>query len=44
MQRAIARQAKAERMKRAKIILAEGEFMAAQKLKKAREVLFLIFI
>lgn len=39
MQRAIARQAEAERMKRAKIILAEGEFLAAQKLKEAGEVL-----
>jgi len=39
MQRAIARQAEAERMKRAKIILAEGEYLAAQKLKEAGEVL-----
>ncbi len=39
MQRAIAKQAEAERMKRAKIILAEGEFLAAQKLKEAGEVL-----
>jgi len=39
MQRAIAKQAEAERMKRAKIILAEGEFLAAQKLKEAGGVL-----
>ena len=39
MQRAIAKQAEAERMKRAKIILAEGEYMAAQKLKEAGEIL-----
>lgn len=39
MQRAIAKQAEAERMKRAKIILAEGEFLASQKLKEAGEVL-----
>ena len=32
MQRAIARQAEAERERRAKIIYAEGEFQAAQKL------------
>ena len=31
MQRAIAKQAEAERMKRAKIILAEGEYLASQK-------------
>lgn len=39
MQRAIAKQAEAERMKRAKIILAEGEFLAAQKVKQAGEIL-----
>jgi len=39
MQRAIAKQAEAERIKRAKIILAEGEFLAAQKLKQAGEIL-----
>ena len=37
MQRAIAKQAEAERMKRAKIILAEGEYLAATKLKAAGE-------
>ncbi len=39
MQRAIAKQAEAERTRRAKIILAEGEFQAAQKLKEAGEIL-----
>jgi len=39
MQRAMAREAEAERMKRAKIILAEGEFLAAAKLKEASNVL-----
>ena len=39
MQRAIAKQAEAERMKRAKIILAEGEYLAAAKLKAAGEIL-----
>jgi len=39
MQRAIAKQAEAERMRRAKIILAEGEYQAAQKLKEAGEIL-----
>ena len=39
MQRAIAKQAEAERMKRAKIILAEGEYLAATKLKAAGEIL-----
>lgn len=39
MQRAMAREAEAERMKRAKIILAEGEFLAATKLKQASDVL-----
>lgn len=39
MQRAIAKQAEAERMKRAKIILADGEYLAATKLKAAGEIL-----
>ena len=39
MRRAIAKQAEAERMKRAKIILAEGEYLAATKLKEAGDIL-----
>jgi regulator of protease activity HflC (stomatin/prohibitin superfamily) len=39
MQRVIARQAEAEREKRAKVIHAEGEFQAAQRLAQAAEVL-----
>ena len=39
MQRAMAKQAEAEREKRAKIISADGEFQAAQKLSEAAEVL-----
>jgi regulator of protease activity HflC (stomatin/prohibitin superfamily) len=39
MQRAIARQAEAERERRAKVINAEGEFQAAAKLGEAAEVL-----
>lgn len=39
MQRAIAKQAEAERMRRAKVILAEGEYQAATKLKEAGEIL-----
>jgi len=39
MVRAIARQAEAERERRAKVINAEGEFQAAQKLKDAAEIL-----
>jgi regulator of protease activity HflC (stomatin/prohibitin superfamily) len=39
MQRAMARQAEAERERRAKIIHAEGEFQAAQKLGEAAEVI-----
>ncbi|MBN2432299.1 MAG: slipin family protein [Acidobacteria bacterium] len=39
MQRAMARQAEAEREKRAKIIHAEGEFQAAQRLSEAAKVL-----
>jgi regulator of protease activity HflC (stomatin/prohibitin superfamily) len=40
MQRAMARQAEAERERRAKIIHAEGEFQAAQKLSEAADVIF----
>ena len=39
MQRAIARQAEAERERRAKIIHAEGEFQAAQRLAEAADVI-----
>ena len=39
MQRAMAKQAEAERERRAKIIAAEGEFQASQKLAEAAEVL-----
>ena len=39
MVRAIARQAEAERIRRAKVIDAEGEFQAAEKLAKAGEIL-----
>lgn len=39
MVRAIAKQAEAERERRAKIIHAEGEFQAADKLKKAADVI-----
>jgi regulator of protease activity HflC (stomatin/prohibitin superfamily) len=39
MQRAMARQAEAEREKRSKVIHAEGEFQAAQRLAEAAEVL-----
>jgi regulator of protease activity HflC (stomatin/prohibitin superfamily) len=38
MQRAIARQAEAEREKRAKVIHADGEYQAAEKLAQAAEV------
>jgi len=38
MQRAIARQAEAERERRAKIISADGEFQAAEKLSQAAEI------
>jgi len=41
MQRAIARQAEAERERRAKIIHAEGEFQASQKLSEAAAVISL---
>jgi regulator of protease activity HflC (stomatin/prohibitin superfamily) len=39
MQRAMARQAEAERDRRAKVIHAEGEFQAATKLQKAAEIM-----
>ena len=39
MQRAMARQAEAERERRAKIINAEGEFQAAQKLVEAADIM-----
>src|SRR5881409_2602431 len=39
MQRAMARQAEAERERRAKIINAEGEFQAAEKLKDAADII-----
>ena len=39
MQRAMAKQAEAEREKRAKIIAAEGEFMSVQKLADAADVI-----
>jgi regulator of protease activity HflC (stomatin/prohibitin superfamily) len=39
MQRAIAKQAEAERVRRAKIIHAEGEFQAAQKLLEAAAIM-----
>ncbi len=39
MQRAMARQAEAERYRRAKVIAAEGEYQASQKLTDAAEVL-----
>ncbi|MBS2025732.1 MAG: hypothetical protein JST92_25310, partial [Deltaproteobacteria bacterium] len=39
MQRAMARQAEAERERRAKIIAAEGEFQAAEKLGQAADVI-----
>ena len=39
MQRAIARQAEAERERRAKIIAAEGEFQAASRLKEAADII-----
>ena len=39
MVRAIAKQAEAERMRRAKVIAAEGEFQAAGKLKDAAKIL-----
>jgi len=39
MQRAMARQAEAERERRAKVIAAEGEFQASEKLDQAAEVI-----
>ncbi len=39
MQRAMARQAEAERDRRAKVISAEGELQAAEKLKRAAEIM-----
>ena len=39
MQRAMARQAEAERVRRAKVINAEGEFQASEKLSEAAEVI-----
>ena len=39
MQRAMAKQAEAERERRAKVIGAEGEFQAAQKLTDAAEII-----
>src|ERR671917_22948 len=39
MQRAIARQAEAERERRAKVIAADGEFQAAEKLAQAADVI-----
>lgn len=39
MQRAMAKQAEAEREKRAKIIAAEGEFLSSQKLAEAADVI-----
>jgi regulator of protease activity HflC (stomatin/prohibitin superfamily) len=39
MQRAMARQAEAEREKRAKIIHAEGEFLASQQLAQAADII-----
>lgn len=38
MQRAIAKQAEAERERRSRIIVAEGEFMAAEKMSEAAEL------
>ena len=39
MKRAMARQAEAERERRAKVIAAEGEFQASERLKDAAQVL-----
>lgn len=39
MKRAMARQAEAERERRAKVIMAEGEYQAAEKLSKAAEII-----
>jgi hypothetical protein len=39
MQRAMARQAEAERERRAKVIAAEGEYQASERLKDAADIL-----
>jgi regulator of protease activity HflC (stomatin/prohibitin superfamily) len=39
MRRAMARQAEAERERRAKVIAADGEFQASQKLHEAAEII-----
>jgi regulator of protease activity HflC (stomatin/prohibitin superfamily) len=39
MQRAMARQAEAERERRAKVIAADGEFQASERLREAAEVM-----
>jgi regulator of protease activity HflC (stomatin/prohibitin superfamily) len=39
MQRAMAKQAEAERERRAKVIAAEGEFQASQKLADAAQIM-----
>jgi regulator of protease activity HflC (stomatin/prohibitin superfamily) len=39
MQRAIARQAEAERERRAKVIAADGEFQASEKLSQAAQII-----
>jgi regulator of protease activity HflC (stomatin/prohibitin superfamily) len=39
MQRAIARQAEAERERRAKVINAEGEYQAAERLSEAAKII-----
>ena len=39
MQRAIARQAEAERERRAKVIAADGEFQASEKLSQAADII-----
>ncbi len=39
MQRAMARQAEAERERRSKVIHAEGEFQASQKLSEAAKII-----
>ena len=39
MQRAMAKQAEAERERRAKVIHAEGEFQAAERLRQASDVM-----
>jgi regulator of protease activity HflC (stomatin/prohibitin superfamily) len=39
MQRAMAKQAEAERERRAKVIMAEGEFQAATRLAEAAEII-----